>query len=94
MSTTRILKYPVKGAGEVTRITCRRHKLLDIQPQGYGLMCWIETRDDCLETTTELVAIGTGWEMPSDVMDCARYFKTVQDDNGFVWHFYEIMSIH
>ena len=94
MSTTRILKYPVNEHGGVIRITCRRHKLLDIQPQGFELMCWVETRDDLPETTTELVSVGTGWEMPSDIMDGARYFKTVQDVNGFVWHFYELLSVH
>ncbi len=94
MSTTRILKYPVKGNGEVTKITCRRRRLLDIQPQGYELMCWVETRDDLPETTTELVSIGTGWSLPSDVMDDTLYFKTVQDANGYVWHFYELLSGH
>lgn len=92
MSTTRILKYPVNGNGAVTSITCRRHRLLDIQPQGLELMCWIETRDDSPETTTELIAVGTGLEMPSDIMDSAFYFKTVQDASGCVWHFYELIG--
>ena len=90
MGITRILKYPVKGRGEVTTITCQRYRLLDIQLQGLELVCWIETRDDCPETTTELLSIGTGWELPSDVMDRALYFKTVQDAAGYVWHFYEL----
>jgi len=94
MSTTRIFKYPVNGNGEVTRITCRRHRLLDVQLQGHDLMCWIETRDDCPETTTELISVGTGWEVPSEVMDGSFYFKTAQDALGYVWHFYELDSIH
>jgi hypothetical protein len=57
-------------------------------------MCWIETRDDCPETTIELISIGTGWEVPSEVMDGSFYFKTVQDALGYVWHFYELDSIH
>ena len=52
MGITRILKYPVKGKGEVTTITCQRYRLLDIQLQGLELVCWIETRDDYPETTT------------------------------------------
>lgn len=92
MSTTRILKYPVKGNGVATSITCRRHRLLDIQLQGSDMMCWIETRDDSPETTTELIAVGTGWEMPSDIMDSSFYFKTVQDASGYVWHFYELIK--
>lgn len=91
---TKILKYPVKGNGQVTSITCRRHRLLDIQPQCDGLMCWIETRDDLPETTTELMSIGTGWELPNAVLENAFYFKTVQDIAGYVWHFYEIDGNH
>ena len=90
MSTTRILKYPVNGNGAVTEITCRRHRLLDIQLQGDNLVCWIETRDDCPETTTNLLSVGTGWEMPSDLMNNTFYFKTVQDAYGYVWHFYDL----
>lgn len=89
MSTRRILKYPVTGGGAViTSVTCRRKRLLDIQLQGDELMCWIETGDDCPEVTTRLFSIGTGWEISSDILDNARYFKTVQDAYGYVWHFY------
>lgn len=94
MATTRILKYTMNGLGSTTRITCRRYRILDIQPQGYDLVCWIETRDDFPETTTEIASVGTGWEIPSDVMCDARYLKTVQDVNGYVWHFYELLSGH
>lgn len=90
MSMTRILKYPVKGNGEVTSIICRKHRLLDIQLQGYTLMCWIETKDDLPEVTTELISIGTGWEVPPELMNNSSYFKTVQDAVGYVWHFYEL----
>lgn len=93
MSTTRILKYPVNGNGVSTSITCRRHRLLDIQLQGSKLMRWVETRDDLPKTTTELVSVGTGWEMPSGILEGARYFKTVQDAVGCVWHFYELLGM-
>lgn len=92
-STAKIFKYPVKGDGELTSISCRRHQLLDIQRQDNELVCWIEIRDDLPETTTELISIGTGWAMPSEFMDNATYFKTVQDAYGFVWHFYEVKNI-
>lgn len=93
MATTRILKYNV-NSGYPTKITCRRNRLLDIQLQGQSLVCWMETRDDLPETTTELVVIGTGWEVPSDVMRDTKYIKSVQDYFGFVWHFYEMLSGH
>lgn len=92
MGTTRIYKYPVNGNGAVNPIVCRRSRLLDIQLQGNEMMCWIETRDDLPETTTELVAFGTGWPIPTELFTDMRYFKTVQDAAGFVWHFYELLE--
>lgn len=88
MSTTRILKYPVLG-GSVTTITCRRRRLLDIQLQRGELVCWIETSDDSPEITTKLLSVGTGWDIPAEMLNEATYFKTVQDDYGYVWHFYD-----
>ena len=93
MSNIRILKYPVNGSGEVTRITCRRKRLLDIQRQNLDLVCWIETDDSLPETTTELVCIGTGWSVDADIFKDLKYLKTVQDTSGYVWHFYEILGM-
>lgn len=93
LSMTRIYKYPVQGNGVMTSITCRRSRLLDIQRQGLELVCWVEIRDDMPETTTQLVSIGTGWDIPSEDLEGAKYFKTVQDAAGFVWHFYELIGM-
>ena len=90
MSSVKILKYQVAGNGELTNIICRKSKILDIQLQGYSMMCWIETRDDLPEVATSILSIGTGWDMPSDFMDGANFIKTVQDACGYVWHFYEV----
>ena len=87
---TRIYKYPVIGDGQINKITCGRVKLLDIQLQGMEMVCWVETGDDIPVTTTELVGFGTGWPIPSEICGQMKYFKTVQDAAGFVWHFYEI----
>lgn len=92
MSTTRILKYPVKNNGMITSIICHRYRLLDIQLQGDDLVCWIETRDNYPETTTKLISIGTGLEISTDLINSLSYFKTVQDADGYVWHFYEVSN--
>ena len=92
MGTIRIYKYPVVGNGAVTPIVCRKNRLLDIQLQGYEMMCWIETNDNFPETTTELVSFGTGWPIPEELISTMRYFKNVQDAAGFVWHFYELLE--
>lgn len=88
-SIVKILKFPVNGSGFPTEFVCRKTRLLDIQLQEDTLVCWVETRDDMPETTTKLISIGTGWEIPVDFMRNFRYFRTVQDAHGFVWHFYE-----
>lgn len=92
MSTTRIFKYPLVGEGIINPIVCKRSRLLDIQLQGYEMMCWVETRDDLPEVTTELIGFGTGWPIPADLFDGMKYLKTVQDAAGFVWHFYELLE--
>lgn len=92
MGAIRIYKYPVAGNGTVTPIVCRKNRLLDIQLQGCEMMCWIETNDKLPETTTELVSFGTGWPIPEELISTMRYFKTVQDAAGFVWHFYELLE--
>lgn len=88
MNAMKILKYTVKGCGATTSITCRKHRLLDIQSQGDDLVCWIETKDNYPETTIKFLSVGTGWELPSDLIRGFSYFRTVQDSQGYVWHFY------
>ena len=90
MGTTKILKYKVFGEGVPTSITCHKARLLDIQLQRGDMVCWVETNDDLPKSTTKLISLGTGWDVPSKFMDGTRYFKTVQDTYGYVWHFYEI----
>lgn len=90
MSAVKIYKFPVHGDGRVSQIKCGRVKLLDIQLQNNQMVCWVETRDDFPVTTTELIAFGTGWPVPVELIEKMRYFKTVQDAYGFVWHFYEV----
>ena len=90
MSTLRILKYslstPNDFGGGRTQITCQFNRFLDIQTQGGSVVVWIETDSDAETKTVNLIALGTGWEFPSDAV--VEYVKTVQDDHGYVWHYY------
>lgn len=92
MGNVKILKFPVKGYGLVSSFRCKRSRLLDIQLQGPNMMCWVETRDEFPESEVSLISIGTGWEVPSEEITGAVYFKTVQDYDGYVWHFYEMRN--
>ncbi len=37
---------------------------------------------------TEIVAIGTGWPLPHDVMSEYNYWGSCEDGHGFVWHYF------
>lgn len=88
-----IYKYPIHGNGVLNRITCRRKKLLDIQLQNDEIVCWMEVDDELPETTTGLISLGTGWQVPKEDMYNFGYRKTVQDAVGYVWHFYEQLGM-
>lgn len=92
MGNVKILKFPVKGYGLISNFRCKRSRLLDIQLQGTQMMCWVETRDEFPDSEVSLVSVGTGWEVPSEEISGAVYFKTVQDHAGYVWHFYEMRN--
>lgn len=89
MGNVRILKFPVSGFGIEQKFKCKRSRLLDIQNQDDQLVCWVETRDEFPEVDVAMIGIGTGWEVPAEILAGHVYFKTVQDSCGLVWHFYE-----
>lgn len=88
MSSQRILKFPLLGGGAVTTIKCRFVRVLDIQVQRSTMAAWVLADDSAPEAVIELVPIRTGWEIPSEVFEKMKYFKTVQDSCGYVWHYY------
>lgn len=78
----RIWKYPLK---EETDIKGKIGRVLDVQLQGDQICAWIEMDDNAPEQSITIVAIGTGWDLPSYL--CENYISTVQVGN-YVWHFY------
>lgn len=91
MSTCRILKYPLYRGEVPTEIKCNFVRVLDIQVQHSQVMAWVLTDDAKPGAEIQLIPIGTGWEIPSEVLDKAEYIKTVQDDYGYVWHYHMVM---
>ena len=53
---------------------------------------WIETADDAPERTFDVLAFGTGWDLPTDIMREMQYVGTAQDAAGLVWHYYIMES--
>lgn len=88
MNAKRILKYHLYNGEVSTEIKCRFVRLLDIQVQHSVVTAWILTDDSVPEVDVELIPIGTGCEIPPEVMDKVEYVKTVQDAYGFVWHYH------
>ena len=43
--------------------------------------------DDEVVEPLKIIAIGTGWELPTGLED---YLGTAQDEYGFVWHYFTI----
>lgn len=89
VSTKRILKYPLNPGGVASIVLdCKCSQILDIQIQHGKTVVWVETQDDMPAVNLRFVAMGTGWEIPTEVIDRMQYIKTVQDVAGFVWHYY------
>lgn len=83
-----ILKYEVGRNGDVYTITGRIARLLDVQwIPTQGMMVWCEISDEVEEVSLDIAAIGTGWELPSDVMATMKYFGTAFDGMN-EWHYY------
>ena len=88
MSIKRILKFPLRPGEMPTDIKCNFVRLLDIQIQRSVVTAWVVTDSNAPEITIQIIPFGTGWEIPSDILEALEYVKTVQDDYGFVWHYH------
>ena len=83
-----ILKYEVGRNGDVYTITGRIARLLNVMwMPTQGMMVWCEISDDVEEVSLDIASIGTGWELPNDVMATMKYFGTAFDGMN-EWHYY------
>lgn len=88
MGMQKILKYPLMEGEQATKIKCKFVRLLDIQLQSDKTVAWILNDSKAPEATIMITPVGTGWRVPSGVLDGMEYVKTVQDKYGLVWHYY------
>ena len=91
MSNTRIWKYelPVDGGKIVIKEPIVRP--LHIAAQRGVPTAWVMVKPDnpyAWSSETEIVAIGTGWPLPHDVMSEYDYWGSCEDGHGFVWHYF------
>ena len=84
----KIYKNTLGLDGEITTIKGKIKRILTTQFQpGSGPCVWYEIDDSLKEIEINIIAIGTGWELPENIRYW-DYIGTVQDGMGFVWHYY------
>ena len=84
----KIYKYELPVDGGIITIKQCIIKILNIQEQNGIPMMWaIVDPDDEVIEPLEIIAIGTGWELPTELDD---YLGTAQDEYGFVWHYFSL----
>lgn len=84
-----IYKYSIPAIpGEIQTINDKIIEVLDIQYQyGKPTMWAIVDADAEMGPPFQIAAFGTGWEIPEAAK---QYLGTLQDDNGYVWHYFAI----
>lgn len=84
----KIYKYELPVDGGIIAIKQCIIKILSIQEQnGIPVMWAIVDPDDEVVEPLKIIAIGTGWELPTGLED---YLGTAQDEYGFIWHYFTI----
>ena len=86
----RIWKYPLKE-NDVTTIVGNVYCIRAIMVQDGIPQVWIEMDDDCAEVSIDLVSVGTGWDVSSEVMECFHYVDSVIIGD-YVWHYYWVYT--
>ena len=85
----KIYKYELGIGGSVTEITAPIVQFLKVDWQnGTGPVAWAMIDEEGTERTYNIMSIGTGWDCPTD----SGYIGTVQDDMGYVWHYFIVQT--
>ena len=84
----KIYKYELPVDGGIITIKQCIIKILSVQEQNGKPTMWaIVDPDNEVVEPLEIVAIGTGWELPTGLDE---YLGTAQDEYGFVWHYFSL----
>ncbi len=90
MTKKKIYKYELPVNGAIVSINDCIVDILSLQEQnGTPIMWAIVYPDNKVIDSTDIIAIGTGWEIPEEV---DKYLGTIQDKYGYVWHYFTIKA--
>ena len=82
----KIYKYSLPYDGDTITIPYNIIRFLEIHTQNGIPTIWvIVDPDDEATISTEIIAIGTGWELQDGLGD---YLGTAEDEFGYVWHYF------
>lgn len=82
----KIFKYDLGEDGAIVSLRGNFSRILNIETQGYIPRIWMEIDDSYPEVEINIVAIGTGWEIPEEYENW-HYVKSAIV-GPFVWHYY------
>jgi hypothetical protein len=84
----KIYKYDLAYSHcDITTIKAPIEQILDVQWQSHnGPVLWAIVDDEKEEQELNIIAIGTGLEIPTEVED---YIGTLQTPSGYVWHYFK-----
>jgi hypothetical protein len=86
----KIYKYKLPRDGQVVKVDDYVIEWLAVANQDEIPTAWAVVDVDMPkgQRVSEIVAWGTGWELPDEVwMDC-EYIGTCEDRYGYVWHYF------
>ena len=86
----KIYKYRLPRDGQVIKVDDYVIEWLHVGIQDGVPTAWAVVDVDMPKgkRTWQVVAWGTGWELPDEVWNDCDYIGTCEDDYGYVWHYF------
>lgn len=94
----KIYKYRLPRDGQV--VTINDHVidwlhvgLQDGMPTAWGVVDLDDAQKRGIKRSWDIVAWGTGWDLPDEVWIDCDYIGTCEDSYGYVWHYFAKMNV-
>ena len=86
----KIYKYRLPRDGQVVKVDDYVIKWLHVGVQDEIPTAWavVDVDKPKGQRTSQIVAWGTGWELPDEVWIDCKYIGTCEDRYGYIWHYF------